>query len=68
MRAVRRLSASFDAPKSAPTASAIGYIIAVVAVFEIQSEMNAVASMTPNTTRRPPAVPTAVTMVYAMRA
>ena len=39
-------------------ASAIGYIIAAVAVFEIHIEMNPVASMTPSTVRRAPA-PTA---------
>jgi hypothetical protein len=54
MRAVRMRAASSPSPKSAPMARTIGYIIAAVAVFEIQSEMKAVATITPSTTRRPP--------------
>ena len=53
MSAVRRLAASFDTPNRAPIASAIGYIMAVVAVFEIHIEMTPVATMTPRTTRLP---------------
>ena len=53
MRAVRVASAAGPAPNRAPTASAIGYNIAAVAVFEIHMEMRAVANMTPKTTRRP---------------
>ena len=52
MRAVRIAFASRPEPKSAPMASAIGYIIAAAAVLEIQSETKAVASITPRTTRR----------------
>ncbi len=58
MSAVRVRSAAVPAPNSAPIASAIGYIIAAVAVFEIHMDMNPVASMTASTARlAPPPIP-----------
>ncbi len=54
MSAVRRRRGPSPSPKRSPIASAIGYIIAAVAVFEIHIEMNPVASITPSTMRRPP--------------
>jgi hypothetical protein len=51
---------------SAITASPIGNIIAAVAVFEIQSETDAVASSSPNS-RRLGSVPTTRITASAMR-
>ena len=67
MRAVRLRAAESPVPNSSPTASAIGNIMAAVAVLEIHIEMNPVASITPRITPR--ALPAArVTMAYAIRA
>ncbi len=52
---------------SAKTASAIGKIINVVAVLLIHIESSEDANMNPNTNRRPPRPPTALTIDNAIR-